>query len=68
MLRGNDDFPQLGLQGMAARISYEDITKPAFLEAIQKVMLDPSYTAAAAKVSRKLRAWRRTPVQEAAGM
>ncbi len=49
------------------RVPYEDVTKPALLEAIQKVMLDPSYTAAAAKVSRKLRAWRRSPVQEAAG-
>lgn len=54
---------------MGVRISQKDITKPAFTEAIKKVLQDPRYAAAAAKVSQKLRArpTRRTPVQEAAG-
>ncbi len=50
------------------RISHEDITVPTIVEAIQKVLQDPSYTAAARRVSKKLRARKRTPVQEAAGM
>ncbi len=49
------------------KISRKDIFKPALVEAIQKVLQDPSYAAAAANVSRKLRARKRTPVQEAAG-
>ena len=56
------------MQGMAARISRKDLLTPAFGEAIQKVLQDPGYAAAAAEISRKLRARQRTPKQEAAGM
>ncbi|CAL5228006.1 g11061 [Coccomyxa viridis] len=55
-------------RGMGVKISKEDITTSAFREAIHKVLTDPSYAAAAARVSRKLRARKRMPVQEAAGM
>lgn len=55
------------LQGMGVRISHKDIFMPKFGEAIRKVFQDPSYGAAAELISRKLRARKRTPVQEAAG-
>jgi len=55
------------LQGMGVRITHKDIFTPAFGEAISKVLQDPKYRAAADLISRKLRARKRTPVQEAAG-
>lgn len=52
---------------MGVSISHKDILTPAFGEAIRKVLQDPSYRAAAELISRKLRARKRTPVQEAVG-
>ena len=49
-------------------ITHKDILTPAFRESITKVLLDPSFRAAASLISRKLRARKRTPVQEAVGV
>ena len=54
-------------QGMGLRVRHRDIGTPAFGQAIRKVLEEPSYRAAAARLSRMLRARRQTPVQEAAG-
>ncbi len=53
---------------MAVRITHKDILTSAFGEAIRKVLQEPSYRAAAGLISRKLRARKCTPVQEAAGV
>ena len=50
------------------RITHKDVFTSAFGEAISKVLQEPSYRAAAGVISRKLRARKRTPVQEAAGV
>ena len=55
------------LQGMGVGILQKDIATQAFEEALRKVVTEPRYTAAARKVSQKLRARKRTPVEEAAG-
>ena len=55
------------LQGMGVRVNHRDIGTPAFGQAIRRVLEEPSYRAAAALISRMLRARRQTPVQEAAG-
>ena len=54
-------------QGMGVRVRHRDIGTPACGQAIRKVLEEPSYRAAAARLSRMLRARRQTPVQEAAG-
>ena len=56
------------LQGMGVRITHKDVLTSAFGEAIRKVLQKPSYRVAAGLISRKLRARKRTPVQEAAGV
>jgi glucuronosyltransferase len=53
---------------MGVRITHKDIFTSALGEAIRKVLQEPSYRAAAGLISRKLRARKRTPVQEAAGV
>lgn len=50
------------------RITHKDVLTSAFGEAIRKVLQEPSYRAAAGLISQKLRARKRTPVQEAAGV
>ena len=54
-------------QGMGVRVRHKDIGTPAFSQALRKVLEEPGYRAAAARLSRMLRARRQTPVQEAAG-
>ena len=54
-------------QGMGVRVRHRDIGSPAFGRALRKVLEEPGYRAAAAHLSRTLRARRQTPVQEAAG-
>ncbi len=44
------------------------VGKPAFKEALIEVLTDPKYTATAQAMSVKIRARKRTPVQEAAGI
>lgn len=55
------------LQGFGEQISHLQIGTPAFREALLRVLTDPIYTRAAQTLSVKLRARKRTPVQEAAG-
>lgn len=50
------------------RITHKDVLTSAFGEAIRKVLQEPSYRLAAGLISRKLRARKRTPVHEAAGV
>ena len=57
----------LWLQGFAVRISKADLTGERLEEAVLEVLSDTRYATAAAGVSRKLRARKRAPVQEAAG-
>lgn len=49
------------------RIEHEDLTGRRLKEALSKVLGDAKYATAAAGISVKLRARKRTPVQEAVG-
>ena len=55
------------MQGFAVRINHADLLTEALPEAILRLLGDQRYAQAAAMVSVKLRARKRTPVQEAAG-
>jgi len=57
----------LWLQGFAVRIGHEDLTGSGLKQALSKVLGDSKYATAAAGISVKLRARKRTPVQEAVG-
>ncbi len=57
----------LAAQGFAVRVLHSDIGTAAFPAALAQVLGNGSYAAAARKVSVKLRARKRTPVQEAVG-
>lgn len=57
----------LATQGFAVRVRHTDIGTAAFPAAVARVLSNGSYAAAARKVSVKLRARKRTPVQEAVG-
>ncbi|BDA49332.1 UDP-glucuronosyltransferase 2A1 [Coccomyxa sp. Obi] len=52
-------------KGFAVRISHGDLTGDGLLKAALEVLSNPKYATAAAGVSVKLRARKRTPVQEA---
>ena len=54
-------------QGFALRVSHADIGTDRFPKTIRRVLSEPSFAAAAEKLSVKLRARPRTPTQEAAG-
>lgn len=49
------------------RVHHSDIGTAAFPAALEQVMGNSSYAAAAKKIAVKLRARKRTPVQEAVG-
>ncbi len=55
------------LQGFAVRIEHADLTGGGLFEAVTRVLDSPQYAAAAKGVSVKLRARKRTSVQEAVG-
>lgn len=55
------------VQGFAVRISHADLTGDGLLKAAFEVLSNPRYSTAAAGVSVRLRARKRTPVQEAIG-
>ncbi|CAL5228007.1 g11062 [Coccomyxa viridis] len=61
-----DNAAKVVAKGMGVGILQKDIATQAFEEALRKVVTEPRYTAAARKVSQKLRARKRTPVEEAA--
>ena len=54
-------------QGFGLRVDVSQIGTPAFEAAIVQVLNNPWYTEAARAASVRLRAQKRTPVQEAAG-
>ena len=54
-------------QGFGVQVLPSQISKPVFLAAILEVLRTPSYSAVAQAMSIKLRARKRTPVQEGAG-
>ncbi|CAL5226014.1 g8820 [Coccomyxa viridis] len=53
-------------KGLGVRVDLHQVGKPAFKEALIEVLTDPTYTATAQAMSVKIRARKRTPVQEAA--
>lgn len=55
-------------QGMAEKVSPSQIGSPGFSQALMKVLTEDSYSQAARALSRKIRAHKRTPVQQAGGM
>lgn len=55
------------LQGFALRVRHSDIGTEAFPAALTELLGNGSYAAAAKAISVKLRARKRTPVQEAVG-
>ena len=55
------------LQGCGVQVQPSEAGSPAFSIAINKVLMDSRYTEAAQALSRKLRARKNTPVEEAAG-
>lgn len=55
------------LQGLGLRVSHADIFTDRLQEALERVLSEPSFTAAARNLQVKLRARPRTPTQEAAG-
>jgi hypothetical protein len=59
--------PSNAPQGFGKRIEHSDIGTDALPAAILEVLGRPQYAAAASAISVKLRARKRTPVQEAAG-
>lgn len=52
---------------MAEKISPAEAGGPAFTEALLKVLTQESYSQAAKALSAKIRAHKRTPVQQAGG-
>jgi UDP:flavonoid glycosyltransferase YjiC (YdhE family) len=56
------------VQGFAVQLSPHQAGTPAFREALMEVLTDPKYTKAAQAMSKKIRARKNTPVQEAAGV
>jgi hypothetical protein len=61
------DCAEWVLQGMAERISLPQPGSTAFYDALLKVLTEARYTRAAQELSVKVRAHKRTPVQQAAG-
>ena len=55
------------MQGVGVQVLPSQISEPVFLAAILEVLRTPSYSAVAQAMSIKLRARKRTPVQEGAG-
>ena len=55
------------LQGMALLLQRKDLTADGVYNAFTRVLTDDSIRAAAAKVSKRTRSRKRTPVQETAG-
>ena len=55
------------MQGFGLQVLPSQISEPAFLAAILEVLTTPSYSDIAQAMSVKIRARKRTPVQEGAG-
>ena len=55
------------LQGCGVQVRPAEAGGPSFSAAINRVLADSQYTRAAQALSRKLRARKNTPVEEAAG-
>ena len=56
------------MQGMAEKIDPAQVGSPAFSQALLKVLTQESYSQAAKALSAKIKAHKRTPVQQAGGM
>jgi UDP:flavonoid glycosyltransferase YjiC (YdhE family) len=54
-------------QGFGLQLSPSQLSTPAFREAIIEVLTNPKYTRVAQSLAVKIKARKRTPVQEAAG-
>ena len=57
----------VSMQGFGVQVLPSQISEPAFLAAILEVLTTPSYSDIAQAMSVKIRARKRTPVQEGAG-
>ena len=55
------------LQGMAEKVDTSQIGTPEFSQSMLKVLTQESYSQAAKSLSAKIRAHKRTPVQQAGG-
>ena len=55
------------LQGMAVMLSREGLSSESVYNAFTRVLEDGSYRAAAARMSKRIRSRKRTPLQETAG-
>jgi hypothetical protein len=55
------------LQGFGLQLSPFDLGKPAFRDALMEVVANPKYAEGARALAVKIKARKRTPVQEAAG-
>ena len=55
------------MQGMAEKVDPAEVGSPAFSQALLKVLTQESYSQAAKALSVKIRAHKRTPVEQAGG-
>ena len=62
-----DKGPIVSVQKFGVQVLPSQISEPAFLAAILEVLTTPSYADTAQAMSVKIRARKRTPVQEGAG-